>query len=160
MTRVNDWSPPSHARRADKRYRRTNQSGLACQLEININPFVSSVKQLLEEAYEGTPTQSWFSDHGAGSGLFATLLSITAQNASRTLVSNGSSIAGHSHHLRWSLAMAGALMRGEQPSRDWSESWVVQGWTMRRGWRCNRRCVKSTTHCKLSWRPALTRITR
>ena len=90
-----------------------------------MNPLVSSVKQLLKEAYEGTPTQSWFSDHGAGSGLFATLTAITAADASRTLVTGGSSIAGHTNHLRWSLAMSNALMRGEQPSRDWVESWVV-----------------------------------
>ena len=90
-----------------------------------MNPLVSSVKQLLKEAYEGTPTQSWFSDHGAGSGLFATLTAITAADASRTLVTGGSSIAGHTNHLRWSLAMSNALMRGEQPSRDWAESWVV-----------------------------------
>ena len=90
-----------------------------------MNPFVNSVQQLLEEAYEGTPSQSWLSDHGANSGLFATLSVITAQNASRTLISSGSSIAGHTNHLRWSLAMSNALMRGEQPSRDWAESWTV-----------------------------------
>ena len=90
-----------------------------------MNPFVSSVQQLLGEAYEGAPSQSWFSDHGANSGLFATLTSISATDASRTLVSGGSSIAGHIHHLRWSLAMSNALMRGEQPSRDWAESWTV-----------------------------------
>ena len=90
-----------------------------------MNPFVSSVRQLLGEAYEGTPAQSWFSDHGAGSGLFATLSGITAQHASRTLVAGGSSIAGHTNHLRWSLAMSNALMRGEQPSSDWAESWTV-----------------------------------
>ena len=90
-----------------------------------MNPLVSSVQQLLQEAYEGTPTQSWFSDHGEGSGLFATLTSVSAQHASRTLVTGGSSIAGHTNHLRWSLAMSNALMRGEQPSRDWAESWVV-----------------------------------
>ena len=90
-----------------------------------MNPFVSSVRQLLTEAYEGTPTQSWFSDHGADSGLSATLTAISAANASRTLVTGGSSIAGHSNHLRWSLAMSNALMRGQQPSRDWAESWTV-----------------------------------
>ncbi len=90
-----------------------------------MNPFVSSVQQLLGEAYAGTPTQSWFSDHGADSGLFATLTAITAHHASRTLVTSGSSIAGHTNHLRWSLAMSNALMRGEQPSRDWAESWTV-----------------------------------
>ena len=90
-----------------------------------MNPFVSSVQLLLKEAYAGTPTQSWFSDHGADSGLFATLTIINAQNASRTLVSSGSSIAGHTNHLRWSLAMSNALMRGEQPSRNWAESWAI-----------------------------------
>ena len=90
-----------------------------------MNPFVSTVKNLLQEAYEGTPTQSWFSDSGTGSGLFATLSVISAQNASRTLVSGRSSIAGHTNHLRWSLAMSNALMRGSQPARDWAESWVV-----------------------------------
>ena len=72
--------------------------------ETGSDVFTSAVAQLLTEAYEGTSGQSWFSDSGPDSGLFATLA------------------AGH---LRWSLAMANAMMRGEQVSRNWAESWSV-----------------------------------
>ncbi len=99
-----------------------------------MDPFVQTIQNLLKEAYEGTTAQSWFSDGGEGSGLFATLQPIGAVTASRPLVDGGSSIAAHTNHLRWSLAMANATMRGQPASRDWSESWAVHevddaGWT-------------------------------
>ncbi len=93
-----------------------------------MNHFLESIKTLLAEAYTGTQTQSWFSDHGADSGLFATLEKISAEDASRKI--GHSSIAAHTNHLRWSLAMSNALMRGQPASRNWVESWEVQSVTV------------------------------
>jgi hypothetical protein len=90
------------------------------------NPFVISIQHLLAEAYEGTPSQSWFSDHGPTGGLFATLENIDAETASKHAIVGGSSIAAQVNHLRWSLAMSNAMMRGEKSSRNWAESWQVQ----------------------------------
>ena len=91
-----------------------------------MNQFLSSVQNLLKEAYEGTNSRSWFSDSGAGGGLLSTLNGIPAEWASSRLTDGGTTIAGHCNHLRWSLAMSNAMMRGERPSSDWAESWVVQ----------------------------------
>lgn len=91
-----------------------------------MNQFLSSVQNLLKEAYEGTDSRSWFSDSGAGAGVLATLGSVSAEAASSRLTNSGTSIAGHCNHLRWSLALSNGLMRGEQPSSDWTESWIVQ----------------------------------
>ncbi len=92
-----------------------------------MNNFLESIKILLAEAYTGTTQQSWFSDHGAGSGLFATLEKVSAEDASGK--TGHSSIAAHTNHLRWSLAMSNALMRGQQPSRNWAESWEIKSVT-------------------------------
>jgi hypothetical protein len=94
--------------------------------EVNMNTFVDAISKLLAEAYEGTTGQSWFSDHGPESGLFASLERISAENASKTPSSGGSSVAAHVNHLRWSLAMSNALMRGQKTSSNWAESWQVQ----------------------------------
>lgn len=91
-----------------------------------MNAFVDGISKLLAEAYEGTTGQSWFSDHGPESGLFATLERISAENASKNQSVGGSSIAAHVNHLRWSLAMSNALMHGQETSRNWAESWQVQ----------------------------------
>ena len=91
-----------------------------------MNPFVESISALLAEAYEGANGPAWFSDRGEGSGLFATTENLGAEDASRKPNAGGSSIAAQVNHLRWSLAMSNAMMRGEQPSRDWAESWQVQ----------------------------------
>jgi hypothetical protein len=90
-----------------------------------MDSFVQTVRQLLGEAYEGTTKQPWFSDSGQGSGLFATLSALNAADASST-TDGSSGIAAHANHLRWSLGMANALMRGQPASKDWSESWAVK----------------------------------
>ncbi|NJK43584.1 MAG: hypothetical protein HC933_04320 [Pleurocapsa sp. SU_196_0] len=85
-----------------------------------MNTFVSVIQDLLGEAYAGrTQSPTWFIDHGAHSGVLGTLETISASDASKDVVSGGSSIAAHTHHLRWSLAMANAMMRGQPASRDW-----------------------------------------
>ena len=92
-----------------------------------MNTFVSVIRDLLGEAYAGrAQAPTWFIDHGAHSGVLGTLESIDASDASRATVSGGSSIAAHANHLRWSLRMTNAMMRGQPASRDWAESWAVR----------------------------------
>jgi hypothetical protein len=77
--------------------------------------FKESVLELFLEAYLGkTKAYTWFT---------GTLDGVSAEAASRSL--GGASVAAHAEHLRWSLALANAFARGEEPQADWSESWSV-----------------------------------
>jgi hypothetical protein len=88
--------------------------------------FVSSIQTLLGEAYAGKASSpTWFIDSGEDSGVLGALETLSAADASKTVMASGSSIAAHTNHLRWSLAMANAMMRGQPTSRDWAESWTV-----------------------------------
>jgi NAD(P)H-dependent FMN reductase len=83
--------------------------------------FKASLLELLSEAYLGkTKDYTWFTGE---QGVFGTLDGVSAEAASRSL--GGASVAAHAEHLRWSLAMANAFARGEEPQADWSESWSV-----------------------------------
>ena len=84
------------------------------------------VAELFSEAYTGpNHAYTWFINNEPGSGLLGTLENVSAEDASRTQPS-GSSIAAHTEHLRWSLAVANAFARGETPQMNWAESWSVQ----------------------------------
>ncbi|MGL4612043.1 MAG: hypothetical protein ACRCYY_20600 [Trueperaceae bacterium] len=83
--------------------------------------------ELFTEAYSGQiKDYTWFIDNAPKSGLLGTLEDISSEEASRTFTENGSSIAAHTEHVRWSLALSNAYMRGEQPKSPWSESWLVK----------------------------------
>jgi hypothetical protein len=83
--------------------------------------------ELFTEAYDGpSKDYTWFIDNKPKSGMLGTLEDITSEEASRTFIENGSSIAAHTEHVRWSLALSNAYMRGEQPKTPWSESWLVK----------------------------------
>lgn len=82
--------------------------------------------ELFAEAYEGaSKPYTWFVDNKPNAGILGTLAALTAAEASYKQPS-GSSIAAHSEHLRWSLALANAYMRGEQPTPKWADSWTLQ----------------------------------
>jgi hypothetical protein len=83
--------------------------------------------ELFSEAYDGpSKGYTWFIDNAPKSGMLGTLEEITSEEASRTFSENGVSIAAHTEHVRWSLALSNAYMRGEQPKTPWSESWLVK----------------------------------
>ena len=91
--------------------------------------FATIVKGLLGEAYEGVDPGKpvWFSDSGEHSGLFRTLERLSPELASKPLLEGGTTIAAHTEHLRWSLALTNAFARGEPPAKiDWAESWTVR----------------------------------
>ena len=91
-------------------------------MERVLKPFL----ELLREIYMGSEVdQSWVIDGNPGYGLTATLKQITAKAASTPTVKDGSTIAGHTEHLRWSLEFAMAFYKGVQPSGSWDESWTI-----------------------------------
>ena len=72
---------------------------------------IQQLLAVLAEAFNG-PAQKWsyFTDHGAESGLFGTLACSTAADASR--VWSGSTIAAHANHVRFALAASAAWIAG------------------------------------------------
>jgi hypothetical protein len=88
--------------------------------------FKEALLELFSEAYTGpNHAYTWFIDNAPGSGLFGTLDALSAEEASRAGPS-GATIAAHVEHLRWSLALANAFTRGEEPKADWKASWTVR----------------------------------
>ena len=86
----------------------------------------SVLLELFAEAYTGpNGPNTWFIDNRPGSGLFGTLDGLSAGDASKES-SSGSTIAAHAEHLRWSLALTNAYVRGENPTPSWAESWTVK----------------------------------
>ena len=75
--------------------------------------------ELFSEAYDGpNHAYTWFIDNAPKSGVLGTLENISSDDASRTFVENGSTIAAHTEHLRWSLAQTNAMISGKQPSQN------------------------------------------
>lgn len=88
--------------------------------------FRNVLLELFQEAYTGpNGPYTWFIDNRPDSGLFGTLEQVSAEDASRPSPT-GSSIAAHAEHLRWSLALTNAYVRGENPTPSWAESWTVK----------------------------------
>jgi hypothetical protein len=90
----------------------------------------AQVRAVLQEGIDG-PQHAWsyFTDSGPENGLFGTITPLGADQASRPLGPSGTSIAGHVHHLAFSLAASAGWIRGERPTLDWSESWRVRAVT-------------------------------
>ena len=95
-------------------------------VEATASPAVEAAVVLLREAFEGPSGPStYFIDHDRRSGLFATLETVTAEDASRRLGGKGASIAGHVHHLGFHLEASTAWIQGDREPRDWRRSWSV-----------------------------------
>lgn len=94
---------------------------------IPVEQVMAIVLVQFTEAYAGPPqAHSWFIDNGPDAGLFRTVAALTAAQASRSIVDGGTTVAAHVEHLRWSLALFNAIVRGEQPEIRWTESWTVR----------------------------------
>jgi hypothetical protein len=87
---------------------------------------VPLLSRILREAFEGPPGPwTYFSDVGPGAGLLGTIGGLSAAEASREGGPGRTTIAGHVHHVRASLALTTRELRGEETSRDRSQSWDV-----------------------------------
>jgi hypothetical protein len=94
---------------------------------LSTTAVLNSVVELLTEAYEGSQNSSstWFIDNEPDSGILGLLANVSAEEASTSVDGSretGSTIVSHTEHLRWSLGMMNAAMRGE-PLGEWRESW-------------------------------------
>ncbi|RCH54411.1 hypothetical protein DJ568_11320 [Mucilaginibacter hurinus] len=79
---------------------------------------VKSFLGIFDELYTGQHgDESWVIDRG-GYGFLDAINSLTAEEASTAMHKGGSTIAGHSEHLRWSLAYARTYISGGQPDTD------------------------------------------
>ena len=88
---------------------------------------VDAVVEFLDEVYAGPERPStWFINNEPNSGLLGTVNSLSSEEASTPIVENGTTIAAHVEHLRWSVSKANSLIRGGSPEMNWSESWRVR----------------------------------
>jgi hypothetical protein len=87
---------------------------------------VGLLRRMLREAFQGPPGPwTYFSDAGPGHGLLGTIGRVSSADASQQGGPGRTTIAGHVHHVRASLALATRELRGEEASRDRSQSWSV-----------------------------------
>ena len=89
---------------------------------------INSIVYLLTEAYAGPPDPSstWFIDNEPDSGVLGIVANVSATEASKSVDGSGESgttIAANVEHLRWSLSMMNAAVRGETFEGKWKESW-------------------------------------
>ena len=89
---------------------------------------MKAIADLLGEAYEGPkdPRGTWFVNNAADAGFFATLDGLSAEEASRTPRTGGSTVAAHAGHMRFSLDVSRRWVEGERGPFDWHESWAVR----------------------------------
>jgi hypothetical protein len=87
----------------------------------------SALTDIATELFEGAQGPgTWVVDNAPDQGIFGTLRALSAEEASRKPGPGKQSIAGHTSHLRFGIALANAYCRGEQPSHDWESSWETQ----------------------------------
>ncbi len=90
------------------------------------DPFLDGLLHLLTETFEGAQQEwSWYLDQDRNTGLFATLNTLTAAQASRH-TPLGPSVAGQAAHLHFHLAATLRALRGEAAALDFARSWAQQ----------------------------------
>jgi hypothetical protein len=97
---------------------------------LSVTSILNSVVHLLTEAYAGPPDPSstWFIDNEPDSGILGIIASVSAAEASESVDGSGqpgTTIAANVEHLRWSLSMMNAAIRGETFEGKWKESWLL-----------------------------------
>jgi len=98
------------------------------------------ILDILEETFE--KVNGIYLD--AGTSLFETLETITAEEASRPVSDNCASISAHVEHMRISIETVMQYMQGEQPQTDWTEVWrTVQDVTPEE-WANSQSALKAT----------------
>jgi hypothetical protein len=73
--------------------------------------------EFLDEAYKSPKFEhTWFINNDPNSGLFGTIKNLDNVEASTPIIINGTTIAAHVDHLRWTLQKTNSYLRGENPS--------------------------------------------
>lgn len=88
------------------------------------NPMLVAVRTLLKETFDGPEENaSWYTEAKPGSGLFGTLVELSAEDASIPV--NGTTIAAQADHTRYYLWVVNSYLNGEEPRKDWEASWKI-----------------------------------
>lgn len=88
--------------------------------------FNDDLLQILKETFEGPAPAGPSAFIEKGTGLFQTLDATSAEVASAQLRPDGSTIAAHSEHVRFYVAVHYKLMLGSTDAIDWNESWRIK----------------------------------
>ncbi len=92
---------------------------------INQEDFTNNLLALLKETFEGSsPQVSAYLDRGVG--VLNTIEKLSAIDASRSIVGNGTTIAAHTEHARFYLVTLLEFMNGRTEKVNWDESWLVK----------------------------------
>jgi hypothetical protein len=95
--------------------------------EVNVGKINDVINEFLEEVYDGPKHEyTWFINNSPDSGLLGTIENMDSDEASTQITKNGTTIAAHIEHLRWTLEKTNSYLRGEKPAMIWSESWLVR----------------------------------
>lgn len=81
---------------------------------------------LLREVYIGAEGNHTFViDNAPGNGILSSIKSLSAKDASTPTHHGGTTVAAHTHHLKWSLDYAMEFFKGKMPQWNWDDSWTV-----------------------------------
>lgn len=82
--------------------------------------------QLLKETFEGPEPTGPSAFLNKGTGLFQTINDVSPEAASAPAVAEGSTVAAHTEHIRFYVAVHHKLMLGAREKIDWDESWRIR----------------------------------
>lgn len=88
--------------------------------------FSEDLLAILKETFAGPAPTGPSAFIEKGTGLFQTLEGTSAEVASVPLHAGGSTIAAHSEHIRFYVAVHYKLMLGSSDPIDWNESWRIK----------------------------------
>ncbi len=88
--------------------------------------FSEDLLAILKETFEGPAPAGPSAFIEKGTGLFQTLDGTSAEAASQQVRTDGSTIAAHSEHVRFYVAVHHKLMLGARDAIDWNESWRIK----------------------------------
>ena len=96
------------------------------------------------ETFEGevTPGMCWITDGTPQSTVFGVIEALTPEQALAAPLPGARSIAGHTAHLHFALALTARRLRGEDPPADWSKSFDLAD-ASPRGWEALKRDLRS-----------------
>ncbi len=91
---------------------------------MNREIFVRSLAYLLRETFEGSPEGQPSAYLDRGVGIFATLGSASAADASRTV--KGTTAAAQTEHLKFYLDRLREFINGRTEAVKWEQSWLIE----------------------------------
>jgi hypothetical protein len=86
--------------------------------------FVGAIALVLRETFEGPPAGRLSSYIDKNAGLFATLVGVTAEDASRDF--HGTTIAAQTEHAKFFLDLLCEYMDGNTERANWEASWLIE----------------------------------